>query len=187
VSLGESEPPESPNALIALLSGGDRRSIGRAAEALAILEANPECLGRLIDMLSLPDAVLRMRAADVAEKFTRARPGALRPYKQQLLDHAGMATQPQVRWHLALMFPRLDLTPEEADYVFAILCRYLTDPSRIVRTFAMQGLADLALRETCLIARVLLVIEENTAHGTPAMQSRGRKLLARLAKAGKPR
>ncbi len=183
--LDESEGLEGPDALIDLLNGGDRRSIGRAAEALAALEANPGGLGRLIEAMSSADAVLRMRAADVAEKFTRARPGTLRPYQQQLLDLAGVATLQEVRWHLALMLPRLDLSPEEADYVFAILSRYLTDPSRIVRTFAMQGLADLALRETCLIGRVLPVIAENTAHGTPAMQSRGRKLLIRLSKANK--
>jgi hypothetical protein len=185
LSLEGGETPKTPGALIDLLRGGDRRSIGRAAEALVVLEGHPDWLGSLIGAMSSSDPVLRMRAADVAEKYTRPHPGALQPFRAEVLDLAGLMTQPEVRWHLVQMLPRLDLSPEEVDFAFSILCRYLADPSRIVRTFAMQGLADLALRDTCLIGRVLPVIEANTAQGTPAMQSRGRKLLARLARAGK--
>ncbi len=170
--------------LLTLLQGGDRRSIGRANEALARLEAEPMLLARLVDGMTARDAVVRMRAADVVEKYTAAHPAALQYYKDQLLAVAGSAVQQEVRWHLAQMLPRLDLSPEEADYVCGILNRFLTDPSRIVQTFAMQGLADLALKDTCLIQRVLPIIEEKTREGTPAMQSRGKKLLARLARAG---
>jgi hypothetical protein len=45
----------------------------------------------------------------------------------------------------------------------------------------MQALAELALRAPRLRPRVLPVIEELTRNGTPAMRTRGRKLLDRLA------
>ena len=44
----------------------------------------------------------------------------------------------------------------------------------------MQGLADLAEQDTQLRGRVIPILEALTAHGSAAMRSRGRKLLARL-------
>ena len=61
-----------------------------------------------------------------------------------------------------------------------ILLGYLEDPSSIVRTFSMQALADLASRDERLLAQVMPLIERLTRTGTPAMRSRGRKLLRQL-------
>jgi hypothetical protein len=60
------------------------------------------------------------------------------------------------------------------------LTGYLNDTSRIVKTFAMQALADLAEQDDGLRAPVIRQIEELTRSGSPAMQNRGRKLLAKL-------
>jgi hypothetical protein len=59
---------------------------------------------------------------------------------------------------------------------------YLADNSKIVRTCTMQALADLAERNPALRQEVVPLLEELTITGSPAMQSRGRKLLARLNK-----
>ena len=64
--------------------------------------------------------------------------------------------------------------------VSVILTGYLNDTSRIVKTFAMQALADLAEQDDGLRAPVIRQIEELTRSGSPAMQSRGRRLLAKL-------
>ena len=47
----------------------------------------------------------------------------------------------------------------------------------------MQALADLAEHDQQLRRRVLPLLAELTHTGTPAMRSRGRKLLARLERA----
>jgi hypothetical protein len=44
----------------------------------------------------------------------------------------------------------------------------------------MQALADLAMGDEQLRGRVLPLLRELASTGTPAMRSRGRKLLARL-------
>jgi len=59
----------------------------------------------------------------------------------------------------------------------------LGDKSKILRTFAMQALADLAKQDADLRPEVIRVLEEQTRTGSPAMQSRGRKLLRQLATA----
>ena len=70
-----------------------------------------------------------------------------------------------------------------ATQAVAILHGFLDDDSRIVRTFAMQALADLAEDDEQLRRQVLPLLAELTRTGTPAMRSRGRKLLARLERA----
>jgi hypothetical protein len=61
------------------------------------------------------------------------------------------------------------------------LIGYLSDPSSIVRTCSMQALADLAEAHPRLRRQVDPLLEQLTRSGSPAMRSRGRKLLRRAA------
>jgi hypothetical protein len=80
------------------------------------------------------------------------------------------------------MIPRLKLTPNEIATVTEIFFDYLKDKSKIVVTFAMQALSDLALMENAAPARVIKAIEKLAQTGSPAIQSRGKKLLPGLKK-----
>ena len=91
------------------------------------------------------------------------------------------AKDQELRWHLAIMVPRLPLTAKERHYVASILNLYLEDRSSIVRTFALQGLADLAQDDPKLRSEVIEMLREATRKGTPAMKARSRKLLLQLA------
>jgi hypothetical protein len=62
----------------------------------------------------------------------------------------------------------------------AILFDYLEDESRIVKTFAMQALANFAKGDPRLRARVVPILKHLTDTGSSAMRSRGRKLLKML-------
>jgi hypothetical protein len=96
------------------------------------------------------------------------------------LEKIARVKQQEVRWHAAQIFPRLELNQSEADVAIEHLKAYLWDDSRIVRTFAMDSLAQFAERDPTLEPWVLTLIEEMVEDGSPAMQARGRKLLARL-------
>lgn len=61
-----------------------------------------------------------------------------------------------------------------------ILLNYVNDKSSMVRTFSMQALADLAVQDISLRPGVLAMLAELIKTGSPAMKSRGRKLLERL-------
>lgn len=167
--------------LLQLLSGGDRRSIGRANAVAALVLDQPALLGVLFDGLATTDPVLRMRCADAAEKVTAMRPDYLVPYKGTLIEQLCGVEQQEVRWHLAPMLARLPLAGPDEALVLAILRGYTKDRSSIVKTAAMQALGDLAVRNPRLRAEVLAQIREFTLIGTPAMQARGRKLIARLS------
>ncbi|HYA97804.1 MAG TPA: hypothetical protein VEH49_06880 [Methylomirabilota bacterium] len=164
----------------ALLGGGDRRSLGRAAEAIVLVRRSPNRLGELFACLWEGDPRVRMRAADALEKISREKGGLLQRYKAELLGLLAEEGQQEVRWHLALMTPRLRLTAAECERVADNLQRYLEDRSSIVKTLAMQGLADLTQQSPGLRPRVTELIRELTRTGTAAMRARGRKLLKRL-------
>ena len=169
--------------LLRLLRGGDRRTIGRADKVAAIVSNDFLLFPELIAGLWSEDPLVRMRAADAAEKVTRADPNLLRPYKKELLGLMADATQQELRWHLAAMVPRLPLNPKECKLTVSLLNGYLEDRSSIVKTFALQGLADLAQADAALRPSVVEMLREATRSGTPAMKARSRKLLIRLDRA----
>jgi HEAT repeat protein len=172
------------HAILKKLSGGDRRSIGRSNEVVAEVFARPaqapRALKILIGALASPDEVLRMRSADAIEKITAQRPELLQPFKKKLLALAISTTQKEVRWHLAALTPHLKLNPNERAVAIEILFDYLRDKSSIVKTFAMQSLADLASTDQKLKSQVRPLLEELIQIGTPAMRARGRKILHRF-------
>ena len=163
-----------------LLTGGDRRSLGHSDQAVGLIATHPARFGELLECLWDEDPVVRMRAADAAEKASLASPQLLQPHKSELLGLMEEAVQQELRWHLALMIPRLTLSAQERNRAHDALSTYLDNRSSIVKTLAMQGLADLAAQDARLKPDIVERIRTLTRTGTPAMRARGRKLLAKL-------
>ena len=162
------------------LEGGDRRSIGRSNQVVGIVHRNLALLPALIDCMHHKDELVRMRAADAAEKLTVTNPEWFQPFRVELIKLADGATQQELKWHLAQILPRLELSRRDHVIVEAIFRRYLKDHSRIVRTCAMQGLSDLAMQDPRRLVPVRRLISSLMKTGSPAMKSRGRRLLRQL-------
>ncbi len=162
------------------LAGGDRRSIGQSNQVATLVLKRPALFGELIRGLGAPDPLVRMRAADAAEKVSLERPDLLVPFRTDLLRLLEAATEQELRWHLAQMVPRLPLTKSERLRAFLAFQRYLQDRSSIVRTCAMQALADLVSTDAELVHQVAQLLRKHTQNGTAAMKARGRKLLRQL-------
>lgn len=163
-----------------MLKGGDRRSIGKANQVANLVLSEHRCFSELLKCLWNQDPLVRMRAADAAEKITVTRPELLNPHKQELLGLLAEAEQIELRWHLALMVPRLALRATERQRASASLQRYLEDRSSIVKTCAMQGLCDLVRQDPTLRETAKQILEESLRTGTAAMKARARKLLKEL-------
>lgn len=162
------------------LKDGDLRSIGRSGDAVRAIAKDPALFSALMEGLLDGDRLVRMRAADAVEKVTRTRPEWLQPWKRALLDTVSTLEDKELRWHVAQLLPRLRLTSAEKATAVRILMIYLEDKSSIVKTFSMQALADLAAQDERLLEQVAPLIERLARTGTPAMKSRGRKLLKQL-------
>jgi len=165
--------------LLIQLQGGGRRSIGRSDELARLVLQEPRRFPELIKCLWDDNPIVRMRAADAAEKVSAEKPRLLDRYKTELLGLLDEAQQIELRWHLALMVPRLRLTTAERHRAAAAFHRYLDDHSSIVKTFALQGLADLLRNDPGQNAKVLRLLEDAVQSGTPAMKARAQKLLKR--------
>jgi hypothetical protein len=118
-----------------------------------------------------------MRAADAIEKFSRESSCPIQPFKSLLIQLAQETKQKEVRWHLALILPRLRLTGPDRVQLVEILHSYLNDKSSIVKTFAMQSLFEVAQQVPALQPEIYELLENLTRTGTPAMRARGRNLL----------
>ena len=165
------------HALLKKLQGGDRRSIGKVDEVVEDIRNDSSLFGVLVDGLFEGDPLIRMRAADAIEKITAAFPEYLQPVKQRLIRLAGETTQQEVKWHLSQILPRLKLEPDEKNEIVKSLFLYLNDKSKIVVTFALQALTDFAVDDKKLQPRIIRVLKEFMQTGSPAIKSRGRKLL----------
>jgi hypothetical protein len=142
--------------ITAMLEGSDQRSIGRANEVARLVLKESRRFRELIKCLWDENPVVR---------------------KTELLGLLAEAEQIELRWHLAAMIPRLRLTAPQRHRAAAVLQRYLEDRSSVVKTFAMQGLADLSQNDADLRSKVKHLLEEAVQSGTPAMRARARNLL----------
>ena len=162
------------------LSGGDKRSIGKAGQVVERILETPALLADVVQGLTQADPVVRMRCADVAEKVSVVHPEWLRQHKQALLSYASRVQEKEVRWHMAQMLPRLELSPDERRKAIALLFTYLADTSQIVQTLSMQALFDMSECDSKLRRRVVPILEEAVANGGGATRSRAKKLLKKM-------
>ena len=169
-----------PSAQLKELAGGDRRSIGKANLVVAKVLAAPELLPGIVAGLEDADPVVRLRAADVAEKVSAKRPRLLAPHKATLMRLIRTAQEKELRWHLAQMAPRLPLDENERADCVETLFAWLGDESPIVVAAALQALADLADRSPEARRRLAPALQVALQAEAPAVRARARTLLERL-------
>ncbi|MCC6832812.1 MAG: hypothetical protein IT200_15855 [Thermoleophilia bacterium] len=165
----------------AMLAGGDPRSLGRTAEVVDVVLADPGRLGELFACLDSPDPVVRMRAADGLEKACRARPERFTRFVPRLLGEVAAIAQPSVRWHLAQMLGEVALRPSEAEAARGVLRDQLAGSSDwIVLTSAMSSLAALAGDDPALRADAVRWIGRFADDPRPAVAKRAARVLTAL-------
>jgi hypothetical protein len=172
--------PTSESIRSMLTAGRNRLSSGRTAEVIDLVRAHPRKAAQLLECLWDEDPGVAMRAADALEKLSRNHPSLLSSWKAPLLGLLAQATENKLRWSLAATIPRLELTIPECRRVARTLQSWLEDTSSIVKTCALQGLADLTSQDPSLQPVVLDLLRIHSRSGTPAMRARGRMLLRQL-------
>ena len=156
--------------------------MGYVAKVVEAVLREPKLVPTLVHCMVGGDEGTRMRAADALEKVSRQHVEELQPYISTLLGLFEEDEQQELRWHLAVILPRLRLDGNERRRTSCMLQQCLTAKSSIVKTFALQGLSDLAAQEPALMPLVVDVLRTAERNGTPAMKARSRKLLSFLEK-----
>jgi hypothetical protein len=163
-----------------LLLGRDLRSIARSNEVVRSV-VDQESFDELFNLLLHHERLLVMRAADAIEKITLTNKYFLTRHKDQLLLLLKSAIHKELKWHIALLIPRLRLTVDELKEVWAILSYWALNPneSKIARVNSLQGLFELSqlypdLKDS--FQHTLLALEHEQI---PSLQARIKRLKKR--------
>lgn len=163
-----------------LAVGRHRLDVGKACKVAELVLANPRKIRQLIDCLWDEDPGVANRAADALERATYHQPKIAQPWKEALIGLMAEAQQNKLRWNLAMLVPRLQLSIADARRAAAALRSYLDDQGSIVKTAAMHGLTMLTKHDPDLLPEVIDMLRILSRSGTPAMRARGRILLKQL-------
>jgi hypothetical protein len=163
-----------------LAEGRNQLAVGRAREVAAMAAEQPRLAATLVELLWDEDAGVAMRAVDALERASAHNPRMLARWKDALLSRMPDAEGNKLRWNLALMIGRVRLTVTETERAAEVLRGWLDDESSIVKTAALNGLADLSRWNPALRDEALDTLRICGRSGTPAMRARSRILLKRM-------
>lgn len=160
-----------------VLTGGDLRSIGKANEVVKEVD-NQNDFDILFSGFFHTDRKVVMRTADAIEKITLTKPGFLHKHKKTILELCSKAKHIELKWHLALLVPRIKLTPGERVKAWRLLTGWATDTkeSKIVRVNSIQGLFDLSQINRKAGQDLSLTINEIEKENIPSLNARIKKL-----------
>ena len=165
-----------------LADARNRIGPGRAFDAAMRVLENPRLCRQLVKCLWDEDEGVASRAADALESVAAESPRTVARWKDALLGLLVEAGPIKLRWHLGLTVTGMRLTPRECRRVYGVLQGWLDHKSSIVKTCAMQGIAELSRQDLSLEDQVLDLLRALSRSGTPAMRARGRVLIEQLEK-----
>ncbi len=164
-----------------LLAGGDLRSIGKSVSIISKIK-DRQSFDKLLAFLFRTDWLIVMRAADAIEKISSRHPEFLAPHKEALLRLLYVAENKELKWHLALMMPRLQLKNGDFKYTWYQLCDWARDKeeSKPVRVAAVQGLYEMSKQKPGAAEELdALMLQLETEH-IPSVNTRIRNIRKEL-------
>jgi hypothetical protein len=163
-----------------MLSGGDRRSVAQSARARVLVEKAPAKVSELARLAIDDDWLVSMRAMDLLEKLAQEHPEWVQPYKALFIGPLADSEKWEIRLQIVRALPLLSWTARERTRVIRILRRDVEHPQKFVRAWALDGLATFAQKEPSLVPVVLRALERFERSGSKALETRARKIRARL-------
>jgi hypothetical protein len=160
-----------------LLLGGDLRKL-RQSSIVVRAVTEQESFDELFGLVFHHERSLVMRAVDAVEKVTIKHPEFLKPHKVQLMSVLKSADHKELKWHVAQLIPRIELTESELTDVRHILNYWALNKneSKIVRVNALQGLFDLSQKHLEVKSDLAVAISSMEHEMIPSIQARVKKL-----------
>lgn len=145
-----------------MLRGGHPNSLGRTAEVVDMVLADPALLTKLFDTIEDQDDLVRLRVGDALEKVCREEPEWFVPHVDRVLGDLGQIDQPSVQWHVAQILHHLrgELSEDHAQRATKLLQRNLSTSSDwIVLNVTMDVLTQWAGRDAQLAGWLMPELE----------------------------
>lgn len=174
--------PARPPSLRPLLAGGDRRSLARASQALALVRASPGRVAELAALASDADPLVAMRALDLLEKLAHERPDWVQPHRALFIGPLADSERWELRLQIVRALPLLRWSgARERARVLRILRRDVDHPKKFVAAWALDSLAQCAGGDGALAEWVEARLAAFERSGSKALQTRARHIRARRA------
>lgn len=159
------------------LLGHDLRSLGKTSKLLAAIN-DKESFDELFELIFHHERPLVMKAVDAVEKITSKHPEYLNPHKRQLLNILKSADHKELKWHIAQLVTRIELSKKEREDVWNKLTYWVLNKneSKIVRVNALQGLFDLSVQHPEYLKDFVIVMKSIEHEPIPSIQARIRRL-----------
>lgn len=166
-----------------LLDGGDLRSLEKSSELIREITTQKD-FDRLFKFVFSGNRLVAMRAIDIVEKLLATKPLYIQSHKKEMFALIKANQHKEIKWHLALILPRIKLNKKEIGLVWQYLTAWSLDTfnSKIVRVNSVQGLFDLLKQEPLLKQDFLLTMQELEREQVPSINARIRILLKKKSK-----
>jgi hypothetical protein len=162
-----------------MLGGGDRRSIARADDVVAMIVTGRAAIADLAALaIDEENWLVSARALDALEKIARQQPDLVRPHRKVFLDQ-GASDKWEIRLQVVRAIPLLKWKPRELERANTILVGNLDHPKTFVRAWALDSLATLSERDASLSATVERYLDSFERSSSTALQARARHIRRR--------
>lgn len=164
-----------------LLAEGDKRTVRKVDAAFQLLCSHPALLEEIIEMIQGASEALAMRAADCLEKFNREHVDQVEKYKDDLIHILVEVSQKEVRWHLAQILPRLQLSQDDLEVASKVWIHdFYNSKSAIVRVESLQALFNIRDRYAKALPELKKALESAASADSPAVKTRAAILIRSL-------
>lgn len=169
------------NAIRPLLTGGDRRTIAQAPQALALVNENPALVADLAVLTNDADWLVVQRAFDLLEKLAHEHPDWIEPHKLVFIGPHARSDKWEIRLQIVRALPFFQWTSTQRKRVEEILLDGVKFPQTFVRAWSLDSLARLAKNNAKLRPIVQRHIAAFARSDSKALQARAKAIKRRLA------
>lgn len=160
-----------------LLDGNDLRSLGDSALILKAVH-NEKDFSQVFKFIFHEERGVAMKAIDLVEKITRHHDHYLQPHAGDIVRLFKTAGAKEIRWHLAQLITRVQLTSHQIKLVWSILSRWLlnANESKIVRVNSLEAMYRMSEGNHALRNEILEIMRHLEKDTSPSISARIRKL-----------
>lgn len=165
-----------------MLSGGNRTSVGRAAEVIDLASESESALESIYDLFFDQDPVIVMRSSYVAMRIAEQNPQSVEPFKGFILKNLANFKQQEIRWHVPQLLMHVNLKPNETKLVYDTLMNWAeTDSSKIVAYYCLPTAAKLAEPNEELLNDFVPRLRLLSQQGAKSVSNRCKKIAKQLS------
>lgn len=165
------------DAFTELLIGKDLRSVRQNSIVVRAVKDQPS-FDELFVLVFHHQRQVAMRAIDAIEKITKYHPEFLTAHKSQLMILLKSADHKELKWHIAQLIARMELSRVELMEILHILDYWIINQNegKLVRVHALQTLFDLSTKYREVEDHLVRAISKVEHELSPSIQARVRKL-----------